>query len=132
MAVPRSGVGGDDPVHALDVGEAGLVQEKMPALIDTVGEFAEERRFRVESYAQLAASLGVSLSGLRRHVRKAAGLPLHRLVRAQRLRQARYLLKNTDQSLAEIATALHRRLLFNWEFTRLAGLSPGAYRRSRL
>lgn len=104
------------------------------SVVDAVGEFAAEQRFRVGSYARLAATLGLSMSSLRRHVLEASGLPLHRFTRSLRLREARRLLRQTDQSLAEIAAAIGFTdvYYFNREFSRLAGIAPAAYRKSEL
>ena len=104
------------------------------SVIEALTEFAEERQFRVGSYGQLAVSLGLSNSSLRRQVLEATGLPVHRFVRTIRLQSARRLLKQTDRSLADIASALGFPdvYYFSREFSRLAGISPAAYRKSEL
>jgi len=104
------------------------------SVVDAVAAFAAERRFRVGSSEQLAASLGLSLSSLRRHVLEATGQPLHRFTRSLRLREARRLLRQTDRSLAEIADELGFSdvYYFHREFSRLAGITPGACRRAEL
>ena len=104
------------------------------SVIDALTEFAEERRFRVGSYGQLAASLGLSSSSLRRQVLEATGLPVHRFVRTIRLQNARRLLRQTDRGLADIASVLGFPdvYYFSREFSRLAGMGPAAYRRSEL
>lgn len=104
------------------------------SVVDAVAQFAAERSFRVGSYAELAASLGLSMSSLRRHVLDTTGLPLHGYVRSLRLREARRLLKQTDKNLPEIAADLGFTdgYYFNREFSRLAGITPGVYRRSEI
>ena len=106
--------------------------EEHHAVLEALAEFAESRRFRVGSYEALAARLGLSGSTLRRRVREATGLPLHQYTRFLRLNEARRLLRQTDKPLIEIAGDLGftDEYYFNREFSRLAGLPPGAYRQS--
>ncbi|MEO8204905.1 MAG: helix-turn-helix domain-containing protein, partial [Chthoniobacterales bacterium] len=102
------------------------------SIIDAVTQFAVDHKFRVGSYTELAASLGLSLSSLRREILKATGTPLHQFTRTLRLREARRLLRQTDRSLTQIADTLGftDAYYFNREFSRLAGIAPGAYRQS--
>ncbi len=104
------------------------------SIIDALTVFAEERSFRVGSYSELATSLGLSTSSLRRHILEATGLPLHRFVRTLRLQKARRLLRQTNKSLSEIAFLLGFPdvYYFSREFSRLAGITPSAYRKSEL
>jgi AraC-like DNA-binding protein len=102
------------------------------SLLDTLAEFAQERQFRVGGYGVLAKKLGMSLSTLRRRVRETAGETLHAHTRNLRAREARRLLRETDKPLAEVAEILGFTdvYYFNREFKRLAGMTPGTYRRS--
>ncbi|MEO6847556.1 MAG: AraC family transcriptional regulator [Chthoniobacterales bacterium] len=102
------------------------------SVMDAATQFAAEHKFRVGSYEKLASDLGLSLSSLRREVRKTTGMPIHQFTRTLRLREARRLLRHTDSTLAQIADALGFTdvYYFNREFSRLAGISPGAYRQS--
>lgn len=104
------------------------------SVVDAVAAFAGEQRFRVGSYERLAKSLGLSMSSLRRHVREASGLSLHRFTRSLRLKEARRLLRQTDLGLADIAASLGFAdvYYFNREFSRLAGIPPAAYRKSEI
>jgi len=102
--------------------------------VDAVTAFAEEQGFHVGPYDRLAVSLGMSISSLRRRVMETTGMSLHQFVRTLRMGSARRLLRQTDKSLAEIATELGFTdvYYFNREFSRLAGISPAAYRKSEL
>ncbi|HSI85085.1 MAG: helix-turn-helix transcriptional regulator [Candidatus Methylacidiphilales bacterium] len=101
-------------------------------VLAALAEFAAVRRYHAGSYPVLAKQLGLSLSSLRRHVHEATGAPLHHYTRHLRLAEARRLLRTTDDTLDTIAEALGfaDAYYFNREFTRLAGISPGAYRKS--
>lgn len=102
------------------------------AVLEALAEYAQARRFRAGNYENLAQRLGLSGSTLRRRVREATGLPLHQYTRRLRLNEARRLLRTSDRSLPEIAEALGftDEFYFNREFSRLAGMPPGAYRNS--
>lgn len=115
-----------------EIWEIRNAPEEHHAILEALAEFAASRRFRVGSYETLAKRLGLSGSTLRRRVREATGLPLHQYTRFLRLNEARRLLRHTDKPLAEIAGHLGftDEYYFNREFSRLAGLPPGAYRQS--
>jgi AraC-like DNA-binding protein len=115
-----------------EIWEIRNAPEEHHAVLEALAEFAESRRFRVGSYEALAKRLALSGSTLRRRVREATGLPLHQYTRFLRLNEARRLLRHTDKPLAEVAATLGftDEYYFNREFSRLAGLPPGAYRQS--
>lgn len=108
--------------------------EEHHAVLNAVAEFAAATRFQVGGYEELALRLGLSLSTLRRRVLEATGQPLHQHTRGLRLNEARRLLRQTDLPLTAIAAELGfaDEYYFNREFSRLAGLPPGAYRQSLL
>jgi len=117
-----------------DIWEIRSNPDQHRPILDALAGFASGRRFRVGSYQRLAADLGLSTSTLRRRVQEATGMPLHRFIRSLRMEEARRLLRRTDRSLARIADDLgfSDEYHFNREFSRLAGIPPGAYRNSPL
>jgi len=84
-------------------------------------------------YDQLARAAGMSVSTFRRHFRALAGSAPHAYRLQCRIAAARALLGETDQPIKQIAEALGYRDVFYFtrQFTRHAGASPAAYRRSR-
>jgi AraC-like DNA-binding protein len=85
------------------------------------------------NYRDLAKAQGMSLTSLRRRFRLATGQSLHQFHLACRLARARELLGDGNQPLKAVAAALGYRdaFYFSRQFRALAGVAPGAYRRSR-
>ena len=84
-------------------------------------------------YGELAGSVAMSLTTLRRRFRSATGQSLHRYRLEHRVAYARQRLGATDEPIKNIASSLGYRDVFYFtrQFTLLTGVSPGAYRRSR-
>lgn len=101
--------------------------------IDQVNAKLAEQRTLWPNYEQLAESLGMGLSTLRRRYRDTAGISLHNVVLQQRIAAARQLLTETTLPLKEIARRLEYRdvYFFSRQFREVAGATPAAYRRSR-
>jgi len=81
--------------------------------------------------AELAAVAGCSTDALDRRVRRVFGLSPGQLVLRLRIDRARELLAETDVPLSEVATAcgFYDQPALSRQFARLAGESPGHYRR---
>lgn len=84
-------------------------------------------------YHELAKSVAMSLTTLRRKFRAATGQSLHRYHLEHRAANARHLLGTTDEPIKQVASRLGYRDVFYFtrQFTQLTGVSPAAYRRSR-
>ena len=82
---------------------------------------------------ELAALCGLSRSHFARAFRQTTGLPPHRWLLMQRVRQAKALLQATTLPLAEIALecGFADQSHLTRVFSRWVGLSPGAWRRQR-
>lgn len=82
--------------------------------------------------AELAAAAACSPDALERRVRRVFGLSPAQLVLRLRIDRARALLADTDVPLSEVATAcgFYDQPALSRQFARLAGESPGQYRRS--
>lgn len=82
--------------------------------------------------AQWCERYHISMSTLRRLVRKASGYPLHEHVHRLKIAEAKNRLLNTDDTVKEIADLLGYADVFYFSrlFKKYAGLSPRAYRRS--
>lgn len=81
--------------------------------------------------AEMAAAAGCSISALERRVRRVYGLSPTQLVLRARIDAARELLTASTVPLAEIAQrcGFYDQPSFTRQFTRLAGETPGQYRR---
>ncbi len=84
-------------------------------------------------YEALAARHGMSLSTLRRRIRDATGISMHRYVQQYRMARARALLGDSELPIKSIADQLGFSdvYYFSREFRRLSGVPPGVYRASR-
>ena len=78
-----------------------------------------------------AAACRLSANHFARAFKSSMGLPPHRWMLAQRVSRAKALLRNFDLGLSDIACAcgFADQSHFTRVFTRIAGLSPGAWRR---
>jgi AraC family transcriptional regulator len=85
------------------------------------------------SLTQLAAASRLSASYFTRAFRRSTGVPSHRWLMQRRIDKAKDLLRNSGQSLNEIALAcgFADQSHFTTVFTRMVGASPGAWRRAR-
>lgn len=84
-------------------------------------------------YEDLARSVAMSLTTLRRRFRDATGSSLHQYRLEYRVAHARQLLGTTELPVKQIAARLGYRdvYYFTRQFTQLTGVPPGTYRRSR-
>ena len=85
------------------------------------------------NYEALANEAGLPLRTFRRRFTQLAGLSPHEYHLSARVGQAKELLGATDVPIKQIATQLGYRDVgfFSRQFAQLAGVPPGAYRRSR-
>jgi len=85
-------------------------------------------------YTDLARSLGMGLSTLRRRFAQATGQSLHAYVLDARLAAACQWLRDTDLPIKTIASMLGYRdvYFFSRQFHEKIGVTPRAYRISRL
>jgi AraC family transcriptional regulator of arabinose operon len=84
-------------------------------------------------YTELARSVAMSLTTLRRRFRAATGQSLHQHRLEHRVARARQLLGTTDEPIKQIASTLGYRDVFYFtrQFTQFTGVSPALYRSSR-
>lgn len=103
-----------------------------PWLQAVLKELADGKRF-VPDYAEIARSVGMAESTLRRRFKTAAGLPPQEYVLQTRLARARALLTDTDLTLKAIADQLGYETVpfFSRQFKERMGITPGAFRRTR-
>lgn len=75
---------------------------------------------------RLAEGLHLSMSTLRRTVRRSSGYPLHEYIHRLKMAEAKHLLLNTSLQVQEIAGMLHYRdsFYFSRLFKKYMGLSP--------
>ena len=102
----------------------------LPALARAV-ELAASRPDRPPRVEEMALAAGCSTSVLERRMRRVFGLAPTQFVLRTRIDHARTLLTGTTTPLAEIAAAcgFHDQPAFTRQFARLAGETPGQYRR---
>ncbi len=88
---------------------------------------------RRPDYARLAASVGMSLTTLRRQFRGATGKTLHQHHLECRVTEAKRRLSDSEEPIKLIAQRLGYRdvFYFSRQFRQLTGTSPAAYRCSR-
>ncbi len=84
------------------------------------------------SAAQVASSAGLSVSRALHLFKKETGLPLSSYIVRERIRYAKYLLKNTDKSVAEVASdcAFFDQSHFTRAFRALEKTTPLKFRRA--
>lgn len=82
-------------------------------------------------YEEVAAAAGMSLSAFCHYFKRVTGRTLSEFVREVRVGQARRLLIETSDTIAEVAYASGFQTLsnFNTQFRELTGLNPGQYRK---
>ncbi|OMF23011.1 helix-turn-helix domain-containing protein [Paenibacillus sp. FSL H8-0259] len=75
---------------------------------------------------RIAAGLHISMSTLRRTVRRSSGYPLHEYIHRLKMAEAKHLLLNTSLQVQEIAGMLHYRdsFYFSRLFKKYMGISP--------
>ncbi|MFD7629097.1 AraC family transcriptional regulator [Streptomyces sp. NPDC059851] len=92
----------------------------------------QDRMADAPSLEQLAAELGTSPFALLRAFRERYGMPPHTWLTDARVRRARRLLDaGTAPAEAAVAVGFTDQPHLNRHFTRIVGVTPGAYRRER-
>ena len=90
-------------------------------------DFIEAHIDQSLSLADLAATVGLSVSHLKPLFRATFGVPVHHYVLTRRIERAKLLILSTDMPLAEIALATgfaHQSHMTHW-MRRILGLTPG-------
>lgn len=113
-----------------DLRSADATDPAMPALSRVV-DLVEARLDDPPRVEEMAAAAGLSPSALERRTRAVFGLAPAQFVLRARIDRARALLTDTDRPLAEIAVAcgFYDQPAFTRQFARLAGETPGQFRR---
>jgi len=95
-------------------------------------DLADARYFEPLGVDDLASAAGLSRAHFSREFRRAFGESPHAYLLTRRLERAAALLRNTDNSVAEICLAVGLQSVgsFTTSFTRTYGQSPTAYRAS--
>ncbi len=93
-------------------------------------DLADARYFEPLDVAQLAAAAGLSRAHLSREFRREFGVSPHAYLLTRRLERAAALLRDTDNSVLEICTAVGLQSLgsFTTSFKRIYGRTPTEYR----
>ncbi|MEU0372994.1 AraC family transcriptional regulator [Streptomyces sp. NPDC006283] len=95
-------------------------------------QLLEERMEQPPSLEELAQELGVSPFALLRAFKATYGLPPHTWLTDARVRRARHLLDaGTSPAEAAVAVGFTDQPHLNRHFTRIVGVTPGAYRKER-
>jgi PAS domain S-box-containing protein len=113
-----------------DLRSTDQADPSMPALSRVV-ELVLTRLDDPPRVEELAGVAGLSVSTLERRMHHVFGLSPAQFVLRARMDHARTLLTETDRPLADIAAAcgFYDQPAFTRQFTRLAGETPGVYRR---
>jgi AraC-like DNA-binding protein len=95
-------------------------------------DLADREYARGIDVAAMARAAHASPAHFSRGFAAAFGIPPGRYLQERRITRAAFLLRETDQSVTEVALAVGFRSLgtFSSTFSRLMGVSPRAYRRS--
>lgn len=101
------------------------------AALSTAVEFAREHLTTAASVADMADAAGLSTAQLERAMRRVLGLSPKQLMLRLRLESAIHELNTTDDPIADIAVrcGYYDQSAFNRHFTRVVGMSPGAFRK---
>jgi AraC-like DNA-binding protein len=93
-------------------------------------DLADARFFEPLGVDDLAAAAGLSRAHFSREFRRAFGISPHAYLLTRRLERAAALLRNTDNSVAEICLTVGLQSIgsFTTSFKRAYGVSPTAYR----
>ena len=106
-----------------------LTEDQEDAAIFRVLRYVESN-YTTGSLAELASLLHYDLSWLSREIKRKTGKTYTQLVQEKRLAQAAFLLKNTDQNIADISVAVGYENIsyFHRIFAAAFGKSPKHYR----
>ncbi len=102
--------------------------------IERIVERIESELSSSINYERLAAEFSISAVTLRRRFKAATGVSIHRYVIQRRVEAAKSLLAESDITVKEIAAELgySDEYFFSRQFSRVAGVSPTEYRKSRI
>ena len=116
-----------------DLRSADAADPAMPALSRVV-DLVAVRLDRPPRVEEMADAAGLSATGLERRMRRVFGLAPTQFVLRARVDRARELLADPATPIADIALAcgFHDQPAFTRQFARLAGETPGRYRRRAL
>jgi AraC family transcriptional regulator len=111
--------------------EANVVGGLAPGQLRRVTDHLQENISDPVTPVELADLLGMSRSHFCRAFKASTGLPPHTWLMSLRVRRARELIMSTDRSLVDIAlvTGFSDQPHFTRVFSRLAGVTPGTWRR---
>lgn len=100
--------------------------------VRTVTDYLESRPAEPVDLVELADVAGLSVSHFHRAFRASMGAPPHRWLARRRIRRAQELMLDPGASLADIAiqTGFADQPHFTRSFSKLVGVSPGAWRRT--
>ena len=95
-------------------------------------DLADARFAEAIGVDEMAAAAGLSRAHFSREFRRAFGVPPHAYLLTRRLERAAALLRNTDNSVAEVCLAVGLQGIgsFTTSFKRAFGKTPTAYRAS--
>ncbi|HEX4710094.1 AraC family transcriptional regulator [Phenylobacterium sp.] len=121
---------GPHPEPAASAYRGGLTARQVRIVTD----YLESRLSESVDLVALAGVAGLSPSHFHRAFRASMGAPPHRWLTARRIRRAQELMLNPDKSLADVAieTGFADQPHFTRTFSRVLGVSPGAWRRAVL
>ena len=93
-------------------------------------DLADSRYSEPLTVGDMAAAAGLSRSHFSREFRRAFGESPHVYLLTRRLERAAHLLRGTDHSVADVCCEVGLTSIgsFTTSFTRVYGMSPGAYR----
>ena len=105
-----------------------------PRQVRLVCDHLERHLAEPADLAQLAGLAGLSPSHFHRAFRRSMGAPPHRWLTWKRIRRAQALMRDRGRSLADIAveTGFADQPHFTRVFSKVVGVSPGAWRRATL
>lgn len=106
----------------------GLDRRALSKAIDFIAAHLD----RPVTLADLARTVGLSVTHFARQFKATTGVAPHRMLMSMRVQRARTLLAETDRSLAEIALdcGFSHQEHFTRVFSTQVGVTPGAFRRS--
>ncbi|MEM1055636.1 MAG: response regulator transcription factor [Bacteroidota bacterium] len=101
-----------------------------PDLLRRVEAYVERHFGRALTLGEMAAHVGLSPYHFARQFKAATGLPPYRYVVAQRIDEAKRLLRNTDWPVLQVASSVGYESAshFSALFKRETGVTPGQYR----
>ncbi|NET06629.1 MAG: helix-turn-helix transcriptional regulator [Symploca sp. SIO2B6] len=108
--------------------EGGLSEPQLRQVLEYIHEYLDQEI----KLANLAQLLGISQFHFSHLFKKSMGIPPHQYLLQQRVERSKQLLKQTDQSIVEIALecGFNSHSHFSKQFRQLIGITPSTYRAS--